>query len=152
MKCKEIMTKNPEVCTPEDNAATAAQIMKRKNVGAIPVVADLVQKKLVGILTDRDLTLKIDAQAGDAYYTVVKHIMSRAPVTCEPDDDCSRAIQMMAEHQVRRIPIVTREGQLLGIVSRTDIARYCTDVPGAAAMLARMPDAAELAVRKPDGH
>ena len=121
-KCDEVMTKNPVCCLPNDMAAKAAQLMKRENIGPIPVIENEETRKLVGIVTDRDLALKIVAEGRDAKSTKVEAVMTRKVVTCRADDDLQIAIDAMSEHQLRRIPIVDNDNKILGIISQADIA------------------------------
>jgi CBS domain-containing protein len=123
MTCKEIMTPNPSSCLPGDSVAIAAQIMRRNDVGPVLVVSDHDANRLVGIVTDRDLALKVIADARDPHTTRVDEVMSLHPVCCNEDDDTRKALKLMADHQVRRIPIVDAEERLLGIVAQADLAR-----------------------------
>jgi len=100
----------------------AAQIMKRENIGPIPVIQDEQTRKLVGIVTDRDLALKIVAEGRDAKSTKVEAVMTRKVVTCRAEDDVQKALDAMAEHQLRRIPVVDKEGKILGIIAQADVA------------------------------
>jgi hypothetical protein len=103
--------------------ATAAQIMLREDVGPVPVVDGNESKRLVGIVTDRDLAMKVVAEGRDAYGTRVDQVMTSNPVTCQEDWDVMQAVKTMADHQVRRIPIVDSNGRLTGIVAQADVAR-----------------------------
>lgn len=124
MTCREVMTPNPSCCVPSDSVAMAAQIMKREDVGPVPVVSDYNSRRLVGILTDRDLALSVVADGRDPHNTRVDEVMTRNPVTCREDDNTSDAIRLMSEHQVRRVPIVDEVGSLTGIIAQADLARY----------------------------
>ncbi len=121
-KCGVVMTKNPICCLPNDMAAKAAQLMKRENIGPIPVIENEETRKLIGIVTDRDLALKIVAEGRDAKSTKVEAVMTRKVVTCRADDDLQIALDAMSEHQLRRIPIVDNDNKILGIISQADIA------------------------------
>lgn len=121
-KCNEVMTKNPVCCLPNDAAATAAQFMKSENVGSIPVIENEQTRKLVGIVTDRDLALKIVAEGLDANSTRVEAVMTHKVVTCRADDDLQKAIDAMAEHQLRRIPVLDTEDKIVGIIAQADVA------------------------------
>jgi len=123
MKCKDLMTRGPEACVRTDTAARAAQIMKNEDVGPVPIVAGKGDKQLIGIITDRDLALKVVAEGRDPNSVRVEEIMSRDLVSCRPDDDVKRALQYMSERKVRRIPIVDHDGRLVGIISQADAAR-----------------------------
>ena len=121
-KCNEVMTKNPVCCLPNDMVAKVAKSMKRKNVGSIPVIDNEKTRKLVGIVTDRDLALKIVAKELDAKSTKVEAVMTRKVVTCSAEDDLQKALDAMSEHQLRRIPIVDKDNKILGIIAQADVA------------------------------
>ena len=121
-KCNEVMTKNPLCCLPEDLVTKAAGLMKSENVGSIPVVENEQTKKLVGIVTDRDLTLKIVAEGLDAKSTKVEAVMTRKVVTCRAEDDLQKALDAMSEHQLRRIPVVDGDNKIVGIIAQADVA------------------------------
>jgi CBS domain-containing protein len=121
-KCEKVMTKKTVCCLPNDTVAKAAQLMKRENVGAIPVIENQQTQKLVGIVTDRDLALKIVAVGRDAKSTQVGAVMTRKVVTCHPEDDLQKALDAMSEHQLRRIPIVDKDNKILGIIAQADVA------------------------------
>lgn len=122
MKCSEVMTRNPRFCLPTDTAFKAAQLMKSEDVGPIPIVTDAESKKLVGIVTDRDLVLKVVAEGLDPESTRLKDVMSTDLFTGRSDEDADKAIELMQEHQVRRIPVVDDSGWLVGIISQADVA------------------------------
>ena len=121
-KCNEVMTKNPLCCLPEDLVTKAAGLMKSENIGSIPVVEDEQTRKLVGIVTDRDLTLKIVAEGLDAKSTKVEAVMTRKVVTCRAEDDLQKALDAMSEHQLRRIPVVDGDHKIVGIIAQADVA------------------------------
>ena len=121
-KCEEVMTKDPVCCLPNEMVAKVAQLMKRSNVGSIPVIENEQTKKLVGIVTDRDLTLKIVAEGLDAQSTKVEAVMTRRVVTCLAGDDLQKALDAMAEHQLRRIPVVDDDYKVVGIIAQADVA------------------------------
>ena len=121
-KCNEVMTKNPVCCLPNDSAAKAAELMKRENIGSILVIENEHTQKLVGIVTDRDLALKIVAEGRDAKSTKVEAVMTHKVVTCHADDDLQKALDAMAEHQLRRIPVVNNDNKIVGIIAQADVA------------------------------
>jgi CBS domain-containing protein len=121
-KCNEVMTKNPVCCLPNDSVAKAAELMKSENIGSIPVIENEQTQKLVGIVTDRDLALKIVAKGLDARSTKVEAVMTRQVVTCLADDDLQKALDAMAEHQLRRILVVDNDKKILGIIAQADVA------------------------------
>ncbi len=120
--CESVMTKNPICCQPSDTVMKAAQWMKREDIGSLPVIDNNETRKLVGIVTDRDLAMVIVGQGYDPNETHVDEVMTHKLVTCRPDDDIQRALNLMSEHQVRRIPIVDDENKILGIISQADVA------------------------------
>ena len=122
MKCKLIMTKDPVCCLPGDTVDQAAKLMEDEVVGSIPVVADQKTKRLVGIVTDRDLALKVVAQRRSIPSVTVEEVMSRNPVTCHADDDLQKAIDAMERNQVRRIPVVDDNNRIIGIIAQADVA------------------------------
>ena len=124
MTCRDIMTPDPSCCLPSDSVAIAAQIMKRNDVGPVLVVSDHEEKRLVGIVTDRDLALNVIAEGRDPHTTRVDEVMSLNPICCREDESTHRALQLMANHQVRRIPIVDDDNRLSGIVAQADIALH----------------------------
>jgi CBS domain-containing protein len=126
--CGQIMSKNLASCLASDTADKAAKFMKTENVGSIPVVESQQSQKLVGIVTDRDLALNVVAEGRDPRSTRVEQVMTRNPVTCLENDDLQKAMNFMTENQVRRIPIVDKNGRLVGIVAQADIATR-TDNP-----------------------
>lgn len=123
MTCKDLMTSHVEVCTPEDNAVRAAMLMKRHDIGSVPVVTDRTSMKLAGIVTDRDLTLRVVAEQRDYYTTRIGDVMSSDLTTCREDDDYDAVLKAMMKKQIRRVPVVDSEERLVGIISQADVAR-----------------------------
>lgn len=121
-KCAEVMTKDPVCCVLADDAGLAARFMKEFDVGSIPIVESGPTMKLIGIVTDRDLALKVVAEGRDLATAKVEDVMTRGLATCRPEDDLQRAFDLMAEHQLRRIPVVNDSGRIVGIIAQADIA------------------------------
>ena len=121
-KCNEVMTKDPVCCLRDDTVAKVARLMQRDNIGSIPVIENDQTQKLVGIVTDRDLVLKIIAKGQDAKSTKVESVMTRQVVTCLAGDNLQKALDAMAEHQLRRIPIVDNNHKIIGIIAQADVA------------------------------
>ena len=96
--------------------------MRDNDAGSIPVAEDRKTKRLVGIITDRDLAISIVAEERDPAGTTVGDVMTPSPTVCRPDDDVDRAISAMERGRVRRIPVVDGERRLIGIVTQADIA------------------------------
>ena len=120
MTCAEVMTPSPTACQPHHTAVEAAELMQREDCGLVPVVSE--NGKLIGVLTDRDIVIKVLAGGRDARNTAVSEVMSTELVTCLPQETIETAMEQMATRQVRRIPIVERDGSLVGIVAQADIA------------------------------
>lgn len=123
MLVSEIMTTQVVLCTPWDTARTAASLMKEHCVGALPVVWDRHDPLVEGIVTDRDLCYGIAGDARDSNAVLVSELMTRVPVTCEPDFTIEECLRLIEENQVRRIPVVNKRGRCVGIVTQVDIAR-----------------------------
>ena len=122
MKCNEVMTDNPVCCLPGDTVGQAARVMRREHVGPVPVVSDERTRELIGIVTDRDLAIKVVAESRDPNNTPVSDVMTNTIVVCREDDDLSSAIAAMEEHQIRRIPVIDHGGRIVGIISQEDVA------------------------------
>ena len=123
MKCKDIMTKDPAACVPSENVVRAAQLMKGEDVGPVLVVEDKSERKLLGIVTDRDLALKVVATGKDPNSTRVKDVMTSGPATVHPDDEIEEAVDLMRNRQVRRVPVVDKNDCVVGIIAQADLAR-----------------------------
>ena len=122
MLVSDIMTLDPNVCAPECTAQDAARRMQALSLGALPVVS--ADGKLVGIVTDRDLCMTVLPEQRDAKEVTVAQCMSSAVACCAAGEPVERALAVMREHHVRRLPVVDSAGRVLGIVSLTDIIRY----------------------------
>ena len=131
MIASEIMTTNPECCVPTDPVMKAAQIMKSMDVGPVPVVADQDGRKLTGIVTDRDLAIKVVAEARDPKTTTVEDVMSEGLVTCRDNDDVQSVLALMEDNQLRRIPVVDKKDNLVGIIAQADVATRLGNVQAA---------------------
>jgi len=121
-KCSDVMTSDLTCCLPDDTVHVVAQSMKTQDVGAMPVIDSHNEKRLIGIVTDRDLALKVVAENRDARKTKVEDVMSRKMVVCKTGDSWQIALDAMAKHQLRRIPVVDQEGRLAGIIAQADVA------------------------------
>ncbi len=122
MNCREVMTENPVCCLPTDTVSVAARVMRREDVGPVPVINDEQSKQLIGIVTDRDLAIKVVAESRDPNHTMVSDVMTSTLFACRPEDDLSTAIKAMEVHQIRRIPVVDEDGRIEGIISQGDVA------------------------------
>ena len=121
-QCGDVMTREPACCEPGDSIQRAAQLMKTEDVGSLPVVESLATRALVGIITDRDIVVKVVAEGRPGQTASARDAMTQNPVTVREDDDVNRALSAMADRKVRRIPVVDSEGRLCGIIAQADIA------------------------------
>jgi CBS domain-containing protein len=120
-KIAEVMTDRPRAVTPDASVREAARLMEEEDVGSLPVVRD--GARLVGIVTDRDIAVRAVARGLDPEQTSVDEIASKEVYALTPDDDLDDALATMARAQVRRVPVVVRENELVGMVSQADVAR-----------------------------
>ena len=120
MRARDIMTKDPECLRREDTARRAAEVMRDKDCGVVPVIDDA--RRVIGIVTDRDLAIRVIGY-GKSPETRLADVMTPSVKCCAADDDLRDVERKMAELQVRRIPIVDAGGRCLGIISQADIAR-----------------------------
>ncbi len=118
MQVQEIMTKKVSTVSSKDSIQKAAKIMQDIDCGSTPVVEG---SKVTGMVTDRDITLKAVAQ-GKGPDTAIQDVMVKKVITCNPDTDAREAANLMAKHQVRRLPVVEQE-KLVGILAIGDLAR-----------------------------
>jgi len=121
-KCREVMTKDPAYCSASDSIVKVAELMKQQDVGSVPVVESAGNRRLVGIVTDRDVVVKVVASGKSVEQATVKDAMTPNPAVCREDDDLDQAVKLMKERQVRRMPIVDAGGQLSGIIAQADVA------------------------------
>jgi CBS domain-containing protein len=118
MKIKDVMTKDIAYVNANDNVERAAQLMEDYNVGSVPVCDN---GKVIGIVTDRDITLRSVAKGAESCSQTVREIMSSNPVCASPDEDVHEVARIMSERQIRRLPIV-ENGSLVGMVALGDLA------------------------------
>ena len=121
-KCRDVMTKDPAYCSASDSIVKVAGSMKQQDVGSVPVVETGDDRRLVGIVTDRDIVLKVVASGRSLDQSTVKDAMTPNPASCREDDDLDQAMKLMKERQVRRMPIVDGSGRLTGIIAQADVA------------------------------
>jgi CBS domain-containing protein len=126
-KCRDVMTPDPVCCVPTDTVEKAAQLMKAENIGPIPVVENERSRKLIGIVTDRDLAIHVVAEGRDPKRTKVEEVMTRDPIRCSVDDDVEEALDKMKDYQVRRIPVVDEQNRVVGIIAQADVATRLKD-------------------------
>ncbi len=139
MKLREMMTKNVRTCEPGDPLVEAARIMSEVNCGAVPVCEG---DTVVGMITDRDIVLRAVAQGRDIRGTTVKECMTTPVITATPETDAHKAAGMMADKQIRRLPIVEGD-QIVGIVALGDMATVRVHVNEAGQALSNISEPAQ---------
>jgi CBS domain-containing protein len=117
----ELMTPNPCAIDHDKPVSYAAKMMRDENVGLAPIVDG---DKLVGMVTDRDIAVRVVAEGKDPETTKVMDIASRELITIDPQQDLDEALHLMARHQVRRLPVVEEDGKLVGVVAQADVAEH----------------------------
>lgn len=122
MRIQDIMTADPACCTPDMRLQDVARLMLDNDCGEIPVVDDTQSMHLVGVVTDRDITVRGVAKGMDPANTNIADIMSSSVVSAKMDDSVEDCVELMEENQIRRIPIVDTQGRCCGIVAQADIA------------------------------
>jgi CBS domain-containing protein len=118
------MTSDPACCVLSDTAQAVARILCDRNIGSMPVVADHESRKLVGMITDRDLCCSVIAQGLDPKTTKIEKLISLAPFTCRDGENIETCERLMQEHRIRRVPIVDAEDRVIGMVSQADLALH----------------------------
>lgn len=127
MTVQEIMTKNPTCCTPDTKLDEVARLMADCDCGAIPIVRSMITRMPIGIITDRDIVLRVLARGEDCLDLSVEAAMTTATVTVQDVTDLRDAEMLMKERQIRRIIVVDDEGRCVGMLSQADIARHRSD-------------------------
>ena len=119
-KISEVMTQRPRAVTAQTTVREAARLMDEEDVGSLPVVDE--GERLIGIVTDRDVAVRVVGRGLDSDKTAVGDVDSTDIAVLTPDHDLDDALRLMAKEQVRRVPIVVRENQLVGILAQADVA------------------------------
>jgi CBS domain-containing protein len=127
MKIQDIMTKEPATVTPGTTVRDAAKLMRGEDTGILPVVESETSRKLVGVITDRDIAIRVVADGRDSNTRVNEVMTSSRLATLHPDADVNELMKTMADEQVRRVPIVDDRGTLVGIVAQADLVRKTRD-------------------------
>ncbi|MEO8574657.1 MAG: CBS domain-containing protein [Pyrinomonadaceae bacterium] len=122
MNVAEIMTKDPACCTPDTNLQKVAQMMVESDCGCIPVVDGNDSKMPVGMITDRDITVRVVAKGQNPLELTAKDAMTTAVASITPDTSLEECAKLMEESQIRRVAVVDKNGALCGIVAQADIA------------------------------
>src|SRR5918911_782817 len=121
---RDLMSSNPHSVSSDASVVDAARIMRDEDVGLVPVVDG---DRLVGTITDRDITIRVVVEQKDPQSVKVRDVASTDLVTVDPQQDLDQALRLMAQHQVRRLPVVEEGGRLVGIVAQADVARAADD-------------------------
>ena len=121
MQLRELMTRDAEVVSPDASLQEAAQCMRDLDVGLIPICDG---GRVIGMLTDRDITVRATAEGSNPKKTKVKEVMTEDVVSCYEDEDAADAARLMEDHQIRRLIILNRDDRLAGIVSLGDLATH----------------------------
>jgi CBS domain-containing protein len=140
-KCKEVMTKDPIYCLPSNMVSEAAELMRKEHIGSVLVIESEQSKKLVGIVTDRDLALKVVADGLEAKSTKVEVVMTHKVITRHSNNALQKVLDSMAKHQLRRIPIIDKDNKILGIIAQADVATRVDNPKKTAAMVKEVSQA-----------
>jgi CBS domain-containing protein len=120
-RIRQLMTVRPRTVKVGDTIVEAAKVMRGEDSGIAPIVDG---DRLVGVLTDRDIVTRVIAAEKDPKVVKVEEIASLNLVTVDPDQDLEEALRLMAQHHVRRLPVVEEDGKLIGIIAHADVARH----------------------------
>ena len=118
-KVADVMTERPRAVAPQTPLNEVAQIMESEDVGSVPLVEG---DRLVGIVTDRDIVVRAIAKGKDPSGMPASELSPRELLTVSPDDDLADALKVMAQHQVRRVPVIAEGDRLVGVISQADVA------------------------------
>ena len=127
MKVSELMTRRPACATPEMTLSKVAKMMADENVGSVPVIENKDSGKIVGVVTDRDITLRAVARGKNPLEMSAKDVMTADVFTVRDEDDVQDVARLMETHQIRRVPVVDTNGKVCGIVAQADIALKASD-------------------------
>ena len=120
-RARDIMTANPQCVTPDDTVTRVAEIMRDSDVGSVPVVEDQGTMRLTGLVTDRDIALRVVAEGRNSADLRTRDVMSSGITTVNPDDDVEHVLDLMKSEQIRRIPVVEGD-RIVGIIAQADVA------------------------------
>jgi CBS domain-containing protein len=138
-KLKDIMAQNVETAAPDMTLKECAEKMKRRNVGVLPVIEG---KKPIGVITDRDITLRAVAEGANVNETTVRDVMTRELYSVYEDQTIKEACELMEQYKVRRLVVVNREGTVAGILTLNDVTVKAKDTRRSAQVLRRIAAAA----------
>jgi len=126
-KVSDVMTPNPACVTEQDTIRQVARLMLDQDCGAVPVVDSSDKKKLIGMITDRDIVVRVVATGKDADKAKVSDAMTRDVHSVKEDESLDSVYQIMSKEQVRRVPVVGRNDEVIGIVAVADVATHDED-------------------------
>jgi len=124
MTARDLMTANPACCTRDTSIGDVARLMVQCDCGQIPIVESKDRKKVVGVVTDRDIVCRTIAENRNPLEMRAEAVMSSPAVTVADDSDAEEVTGVMEKHQIRRVPVVNQNGELCGIISQADVARH----------------------------
>lgn len=122
MRARDVMTAHPSVVTPDDTIRKAAQVMRDRHVGVLPVIDNLKDRHLKGIITDRDIVIRCLAAGHSDRCTVREHMTTHHLTTVQMDDSVVVVAHKMKRDHIRRVPVLDSGGQLAGVIALVDIA------------------------------
>jgi len=123
MTAKDLMTPDPACCTRDTPIADVARLMVQRDCGQIPIIESSARKRVVGVVTDRDIVCRAIAENRNPLDLKAEAVMTTPAVTVADTSDADDVQSVMEKHQIRRVPVVNQNGELSGIVSQADIAR-----------------------------
>jgi CBS domain-containing protein len=127
-KITDVMTPIPECCTPDDSIIEVARVMEQHDVGIVPIIESQDTRRILGVITDRDIVLRVVAEGRDPNEVVsVRDVMTNEVVSVSPNADILHVEEKMKEHQIRRVLVVDDNRCLVGIVTIADLARATED-------------------------
>ena len=127
MQVRDIMTKNPACCTADSSLQDVAKLMVKHDCGETPVVDNTTSMKLVGVITDRDITVRTVAAGKNPLEMTAGDCMSSPCVTVTQELSVQECSSVMEKNKIRRVPVVDDKGTCCGIVAQADIARHATE-------------------------
>lgn len=131
MRAQELMSTQPDCCTPEDTAQRAAEIMRRRNCGFVPIVRDTTSRKLEAVVTDRDLALFLGTSNRLASQIKLREFCTRNPRRVSPETDIREVEALMETAHIHRVPVTQKDGTLVGVISLKDLAEEAWKERGA---------------------
>jgi CBS-domain-containing membrane protein len=128
IRAGELMSREVATVYPEDRVGYAARLMRDYDCGALPIVDQ--EGRLIGMITDRDISMRLVANEADTHNTVVADCMTDGAFACHAEDSVRECMRQMSRHRIRRLPIINDWGHVVGIVSQGDLARHAGNYPG----------------------